>query len=549
MPNSLTTGVSGLLAHQRQLDMVANNLANLNTTAYKTQRIVFSDLLYESLAPATNGNGVAIGGTNPIEVGSGVRTAQIGRNFGQGSFNSTGQPLDFALQGDGFFVVSDSNTNYFTRAGSFSLDDGGYLIDPATGYPVMRFGPTGENNLEGPSFQKAGDDRIQIPLGETILGSPTSFVELSGTLNADSLGPAQQVLTSANNFLTGGGVAVNNATLLNDLDTNTSAYAPGDQLVVSGNNADGTTFSINLAVDNTSTLGDVVTSINGAISGAVASLDAEGNLVLTSDDSGPSTVSLSILDDAGNTGGTDFISHTLVATTVGRNGDVLSGQTEINDVRGGLHNLGYEFQKAGPNEWNLQFTLPDSDGTVVDGLIENIEFSDDGTLLSIGGVPNPTKNITLNFDGILEDQSFDVKIDELFQISAPFSMSINQDGIEPGKLVNVMVNSDGLLQGVSSSGQIFELAQMAIALFRNPQGLSASGNSYFEATLNSGTVDLGAAGAAGRGTVRAGQLEGSNVDVAYEFTQLIVAQRGFSANARSITVADEILEELTNIIR
>lgn len=144
MPNSLNTGVSGLLAHQRQLDMVANNLANLNTTAYKTQRIVFSDLLYESLAPATNGNGVSIGGTNPIEVGSGVRTAQIGRNFGQGSFNSTGQPLDFALQGDGFFVVSDSNTNYYTRAGSFSLDDGGFLIDPSTGYPVMRFGRQGK---------------------------------------------------------------------------------------------------------------------------------------------------------------------------------------------------------------------------------------------------------------------------------------------------------------------------------------------------------------------------------------------------------------------
>ncbi len=548
MPNSLNTGVSGLLAHQRQLDMVANNLANLNTTAYKTQRIVFSDLLYESLAPATNGNGVSIGGTNPIEVGSGVRTAQIGRNFGQGSFNSTGQPLDFALQGDGFFVVSDSNTNYYTRAGSFSLDDGGFLIDPSTGYPVMRFGPTGENNLEGPSFQQTGDNRVRIPLGETILGSPTSLVQLSGTLNADSLGPAQQVLTSANGFLAGG-VAATNATLLNDLDTNSTPYAPGDQLVISGNNADGSAFSVNLPVDNTSTIDDIVNSINGAISGAVASLDAEGNLVLTSDESGPSTVTLSILDDAGNTGATDFITHTLVATTVGRDGDLLSGQTEINDVRGGIHNLGYEFQKAGPNEWNLQFTLPDGNGTVVAGLIENIEFSDDGTLLSIGGVPSATSNVTINFDGILEDQSFDVQINDLFQISAPFSMSIDQNGVEPGKLVNVMVNSDGLLQGVSSSGQIFDLAQMAIALFRNPQGLSASGNNYFEATLNSGTVDLGAAGAGGRGTVRAGQLEGSNVDVAYEFTQLIVAQRGFSANARSITVADEILEELTNIIR
>ena len=548
MPNSLNTGVSGLLAHQRQLDMVANNLANLNTTGYKTQRIVFSDLLYESLQPASNGNGVTIGGTNPIEVGAGVRTAQIGRNFSQGSFNATGQPLDFALKGDGFFVVSDSNRNYFTRAGSFSLDQSGFLIDPATGYPVMRFGPTGETNLSGPSFQQAGDNRIKIPMGETILGSPTSLIELTGTLNADSLGPAQQVLTSANGFMSGG-VAAANATLLNDLDTNSGAYVPGDQLILSGNNSDGTPFSFNMAADNTTTVGDIITAINGTITGANASLDAQGNIVLTSDDFGPSTVALSIQDDPGNTGSTDFISHTLVATTIGWSGDILSGQTEINDIRGGVHTLGYEFQKTGTNQWNLQISLPDGDGTVVNGLIEDIRFSDDGTILSVGGVPNPLTNVTLNFDGILEDQSFGIDVEGLYQISSPFSMSIEQDGLEPGKLVSVRVNSDGLLQGVSSSGQLFDLAQMAIALFRNPQGLSASGNNYFEATLNSGVVDLGAAGSSGRGTVRAGQLEGSNVDVAYEFTQLIVAQRGFSANARSITVADEILEELTNIIR
>lgn len=548
MPNSLNTSVSGLLAHQRQLDMVANNLANINTTAYKTQRIVFSDLLYQSLAPATNGNGVSIGGTNPIEVGSGVRTGQIGRNFSQGSFNATGQPLDFALQGDGFFVVSDGNADFFTRAGSFSLDDGGYLIDPATGFPVKRFGPTGESNTEGPSFQIAGDDRVRIPLGESILGNPTSEVNLSGTLNADSLGPAAQVLTTANSF-TVGGAAANNATLLNNLDTNSVPYGAGDEVTIAGNNADGSPFSLDFGVDATTTLGDLVTAINGAVTGAVASLDGDGNLVLTSDDLGPSTVNLSIQDKAGNVGDTNYISHALIATTVGRNGDILTGQTEINDVRGGIHTLGYEFQKTGVNTWDLQFTLPNNDGTVTDGLIENIEFSDDGTLLSIDGVPNAISNVTVQFNDILQEQSFNVNINDLFQISSPFSMSITQDGLEPGKLVNVRVNSDGLLQGISSSGQIFDLAQMAIANFRNPQGLSAVGNNYYEATLNSGSVDLGTAGSGGRGTIRAGQLEGSNVDVAYEFTQLIVAQRGFSANARSITVADEVLEELTNIVR
>lgn len=545
MSSSLNTSVSGLLSHQRQLDMVANNLANMNTTGFKTQRIVFSDLIYELSSPATNGNGVTVGGTNPIQLGSGVKTAQVARNFAQGGFNATGQPLDFAIQGDGFFVLSNGTQDLYSRSGAFSLDASGILIDPATGFPVRRFGSVGETNLEGPSFQVPGDNRIRVPLGETILGEPTSNITFDGILAAEADGPQAQILTTANAYLEGG-VPATAATLLNNLDTNLVPYQAGDAIEIDGTNADGSTFTVNFSVDGTTTLGDLVNAINAQLSGALVTIDASGNLVSTDDVVGPSMVSIALEDVIGNTGSTDLQFHSFVETTVGRDGDVLSGELDIFDVRGGERALLYEFQKVGINTWNLTFNLPPGQGTLTDNVITDIEFTDAGTLT---GINNTLAEVTANFTGVLQSQSFSVRLDSLIQIAAPFSMSVDQDGLAPQKMVDVRVNSDGILQGITSGGKSFDLANIALASFRNPQGLVAVGNSYYESSLNSGSVELGAAGSGGRGTIRGGQLEGSNVDVAFEFTQLIVAQRGFSANARSITVADEVLEELTNIIR
>jgi flagellar hook protein FlgE len=170
-------------------------------------------------------------------------------------------------------------------------------------------------------------------------------------------------------------------------------------------------------------------------------------------------------------------------------------------------------------------------------------------MIGINGVPNAATELQVRFNGIAQTQSINIALDELNHIATEFSMSTVQDGLAPSKLSTVRVNSTGVIQGISTTGQSFDIAQLAIALFKNPQGLTGVGQSYFDASLGSGDVELGAGGSGGRGIIRGGQLEGSNVDVAFEFTQLIVAQRGFSANARTITVTNQVLEELTNIIR
>ena len=188
-----------------------------------------------------------------------------------------------------------------------------------------------------------------------------------------------------------------------------------------------------------------------------------------------------------------------------------------------------------------------TEGNITNGSFTSIVFNDDGTI-----DPSSVSNnavITANVNGITTPQQIEVTIENITQIAREFEILPTQDGFAPSQLVSVQINSDGVLQGVTSNGLLLPVARMAVAKFANEHGLVTRGNSYYESSLNSGSPVIGAATNGGRGTIRGGQLEGSNVDVAFEFTQLIVAQRGFSANARTISVADEVLEELTNIVR
>ncbi|MEE2642443.1 MAG: flagellar hook-basal body complex protein [Planctomycetota bacterium] len=546
MPNSFFAAVSGLLAHQRRLDIVANNLANQNTTAFKASRGVFADLIYETVQNASTGNGLTVGGTNPSQLGSGVKVSQIKKLFSQGNLEATGQPLDFALDGEGFFVVGSGDSTLFTRAGSFSLDANNYLVDPSTGAYVQRFGTLGESGQAGGlNFQAPNDPRIQIPIGAVIPGQPTVDVSLDGILNAEAVGPLAQTLTSSTPYTTGGAAAAT-ATLLNNLDSMVTPYVGGDSLDITGTSSDGTPFSSNFAVDATTTLGDVVTHINGLVTGGTVSLDAAGNMLVTADAVGPSQLSLNIEDAAGNTGSMIHGNHRLQESQVGKLGDTFSGVFDLFDAQGRAHGLNFEFQKMGSNLWDLTLSMDPADGSIVGGNLTNILFNDDGTMHSS---VDTDVTITANFTGISSPQAIDLSFGSIRQLATEFEIQPSQDGFAPSELVSTSVDTDGVIQGLTANGQVLSIARLAVATFSNKHSLNAVGSNYFANTLNSGNPQVGSALTAGRGAILGGQLESSNVDAAYEFTQLIVAQRGFSANARTISVADEVLEELTNIIR
>jgi flagellar hook protein FlgE len=199
MSFALSSGVTGLQAHQQMLDVAGNNLANVNTTAFKASRILFSELLSETIRkasqPTTN-----TGGTNPVQMGSGVGVAGISPNMSQGNIVNTGNPLDLAVEGEGYFVLSDGQQYVYTRAGAFAVDQDSVLVDPATGYRVQRIGSIGE--IDG--FQVPGNSDVHVPYDVAMAASLTQEVKVAGNLSADAVLSTTQtnVLTASQAFTT-----------------------------------------------------------------------------------------------------------------------------------------------------------------------------------------------------------------------------------------------------------------------------------------------------------------------------------------------------------
>ncbi|MEZ6095633.1 MAG: flagellar hook-basal body complex protein [Pirellulaceae bacterium] len=548
MASSLYASVSGLLAHQRKLDVVANNLANLNTLGFKSQQINFTDLIYTDISIAAGSTGGRAGGRNPNQIGNGVQVSQVTRNFQQGVLQSTGRSLDIAISGEGFFTVSDGVNRYFTRDGSFSVNSAGYLVT-GTGNLVYRTGTLGEPSDSGVGYQQSGDEGIFIPLGNTLPGLLTSEARFTGNLPAAAIPPLAEVLTSLNPYTEGGGTPATIATLLNDLDTSTTPYVGGDTIDITGSDVDGTNFNVTLNVDGTTTLGDIVNALNAQLTMATASIDTNGNLLVRANDVGESALNIRFENGIANTGELDFDATALQETTGGKDGDTVFTTLQIYDERGQAQTLTAEFQKESTDIWNATFSLTTNNGTMVDATVNGIEFNNDGTFKQINGVGTGGPTITIDFDGIGNDQTIDIDFSQLSHTPSDFGTFFDQDGYPTGILTDITVTGKGVLEAIATNGQRVSVAQLAITSFRNAQGLSSEGNNLFSETVASGQAQIGTGLTNDRGEIVGGNLEQSNVDIAFEFTQLIVAQRGFSANARTVTVTDNILQELTNIVR
>jgi flagellar hook protein FlgE len=550
MTQSLFTGASGLLAHQRKLDVVANNLANLNTTSYKSQSIQFADLLYDTIQSASGPAGLFSGGTNSKQIGQGVNVSQVTKDFTQGILANTGKSFDFAIQGDGFFIVS-SDSPKFTRDGAFAVDANGYLVDPSTGDYVQRFGNIGESFNAGAStgFQSPGDTRIFVPLGASVPGGATTNFSFQGNLPASADPPTTEVLVSAFPLETGGSPA-DASTALNDLNNNLVDYTAGDIILIEGTNADGSAFSANFTfgTDGT-TVGDLVTAIGNQLTDSSIAI-VDGNLQITADAAGAADLSLSIQDDGASTGETDWDQHFLIAQTTGLDGGTFESVIQVYDSLGESHPITATFEKITASEWTATFSSPDTNGSVqfTDGLVSNIRFNEDGSFQTVGGTGLGDANIEVTIDGLTQPLVVSIALDGMSHVNSAFNATPQQDGFPPGNIISISASTDGVLTGIATNGEQVDFAQLAIAKFANNSGLESVGQNYYQQTTNSGLPVVGAAETYGVGEVRGGQLENSNVDIALEFTQLIVAQRGFSANARTITVASEVLQELNNIL-
>lgn len=245
------------------------------------------------------------------------------------------------------------------------------------------------------------------------------------------------------------------------------------------------------------------------------------------------------------------------AADVGSAEGTYSTPITIYDSLGGSHVLTFNFTKTGSNAWDYSITIPAADvGQTGNPVVLNsgsLVFDSNGNLttpaadvsnIAISGLADGAANMTFTWD------LYDAGAPVLTQVAAPNSTSsTQQDGSGSGTLSSFAIGSDGTITGSFSNGKTAMLGQLALATFANEQGLSRTGKNGFSETLASGQAVIGVPGTGGRGTLAGGALELSNVDIAKEFAALIIAQRGFQANARAVTTFDEITQETINLKR
>ncbi len=496
--------LSGLTAESTALSAIANNLSNQNTTGYKDTSVLFSDLFYQQLG--TTGSG------DPIQVGAGTQISGMPSLFTQGSISSTGVPTDVAIQGNGFFQVKDSSGNIeYTRAGDFSVDSTNYLVTPGgqqvLGYPA--------NN----GVINTGAGVVPVQLGAGTISPPTATgnVELTANLDAasaigatystpvtiyDSLGAAH---TLTYNFTNTGPNTWSYSLSIPPADLNPLGNVPQTGVLASG------TLSFNgngvLVGDGTGIAGAPVyggsNTGNGTVSAITEPPGAEAQTITMT------AITATTFSVVGS------VSGSLGTATVGT--AFTSGQLNFKIVAGGT---AFATGDTITVPTNAPATLGDMKAIPITG------FTDGAT------------DQTFNWNVLTAGAS------TITQVAAASSATAdNQDGSSSGTLVNFSIGSNGVITGTFSNEETLALGQIALANFANVNGLQLNGSTDYTPTLASGPAVIGVPGSGELGTLSGGSLELSNVDIATEFANLIVSQRGFEADAKAVTTFDQILQD------
>ncbi len=534
MLRSLFSAVAGLNNHQSRMDVMGNNLANVNTPGFKTGRATFQELLNQNIRGAlrpVDRPGYDRGGTNPMQIGLGMAMASVDTIHTQGSIQETGRPGDLAIDGTGFFVVRGlAGVDYYTRAGAFSWDQQGNLVTPeglfVRGWRVVGGLPV--------------DPLVNLQLTAADLQAPanvTGNVEFSGNFAADGATYARSVTIYDN-------VGTEHMVDLDFTAIPVGQHPPGLQLT----EASPWTMNVGPPINYNGQL-----AVFPVVPGSVQlTADDAGVLVTLNDDGLGGLVNAATGLPAGTinyvTGaitGADFGNVVVTANTVTATytPQDLAG---VPGVPAGAYRVWH---------WSVPGAVPpveggvffDQFGTQVGSRVwdTNAGWVDQGGhaylpnayLTSIGNF-SPGHRIVMDFSGATQ-----------FASGGLSDLSISQDGFQFGNLVEFNIDSSGVVTGVYDNGVTRPLMQVALVQFVNSEGLRSAGSTMFAETPNSGDPNYGQAGTGGLGVINPGSLEMSNADMARQFTDMITTQRGFQANARTITASDELLQELVNLVR
>lgn len=342
-------------------------------------------------------------------------------------------------------------------------------------------------------------------------------------------------------------------TSLNTLPSNLIDYQTGDALQITGLDTDGTQINDNFVfgTDGT-TVDDLVSFIDDLYMDASVALNASGQITVTAQTAGESSLILSIEDDPNNTGLTEWADYAVSVTTDGTGPDRVTTSTEVYDQAGVAHTMTLSFSREVDGSWTLTPSVPTDSGAIVSDPIEGLRFGADGSPVGLGAV---LASVDVQFVSQPGTQTIDLDVGTdggfagLTQFGGQTSAFVqNQNGYGDGELADIIVRNDGVINGFYTNGQTRQLGGVGIATFQNESGLAELGGNVWVESANSGTASLSAGGEQASGTVVGGSLENSNVDTAEQFVRLIEAQRGFQANARVITTQNEIMAEVVNLI-
>lgn len=547
MMRSLFSGVSGLANQQLKMDVIGNNIANVSTIGFKASRINFEEEFSQVLRDAQQtANG---GSQNAILVGLGVGPGSIDRDFSQGILQATGNQLDLGIDGSGFFVVNDGQAQMYTRAGNFRFDGNGRLVTSNGSF------------VQGWMADTSGQISDTAPVGNIIFdatvlspAAATNNVAIAGNLDASATPVLQEWTSSKVLTLASDGSNAVGTTDLNALSQTTTPLVDGDTIIINGTNPDGSsvsaTFTYGAANDGT-TVDDLLAVINGTFTDVTATISS-GQIVLTDDNYGASKTSIVLAEGTGNTGSISLPSF--VNTAVGYSPQT-TASVEVYDSLGSKHTLNITFTKtANPREWTWAVTTG-GDEVISEGSSGTLTFANDGTLETINYDQGQSQLIFDPGNGAAQ-----VSLNLDFENSTGFSgitqyagsSSINlpfQDGQAIGQLSSYSIDETGKIFGAFTNGRSRLIAQLALAAVNNPEGLLHVGDNLYQLSASSGLPAVGKAGTDVPSAIVSGSLEASNVDLAQEFAEMIIAQRAFQANARVITVSDQFLSEVTQLKR
>lgn len=713
MIRALYSGVSGLSNHQKVIDVLGNNIANVNTVGFKGGRATFADIFNQTLSGATASNG-ARGGTNPLQIGLGTSVNAVDTIFTQGSFQQSGRLLDLAIQGSGFFMLTDNiggqGRTYYTRAGNFGLDSNGNMINPSNGLAVV-----GRMATDGVVTGTERLESIRIDFAQTAPATVTTLMNLDGNLSSttepraaggsialtslfDANGNplelrAGDVIEFSTGSIGANSVAgqeiltvTNDTTLKNLVDAITqilSTNAPdqtalprvdlrpdGTIRFTAGNDAL-SSITVGVRGQNNTTLeklfmdadgdmdidasansivftkalrqADLTTTIDvfdsqgnartvamafakdtlnvAAVTNdlAINLTDEFGNALFQVGDDFRFTAAGTIGGNAINAGNQNILTITAATTvqdildaieaqantiggvandasvTIDANGNISITTTasawstvSFEKINGTTVSPLYAFSPTGSgttstftigaastgttnsihgaadreNSWLFQVITPHEAGLRPTGDSGRLIFETDGSLKSFialdGSAPLPLRFDPKGIGAVQQDPTYEgvdplsitLNFDGVIQFGGTSTAAITfQNGNPEGNLDTITIGQNGIITGIFSNGSTREIAQVLLASVPNEGGLQKVGESLFLATANSGQPVASSANTRGVGSIQSGTLELSNVDLATQFTDLVVAQRGFQANARIITTADQVLQEVVNLTR